>query len=77
MKKFSVLKKTLFVFAFICFFTVGATFAQPGEPGGGPGAGEDPVGAGVPLDGGSLLLLIAGVTYGAKQLKKKKEVVVE
>lgn len=62
---------------FIFTISIGVSLAQPGDPGGGPGAGEDPVGTGVPLDGGSLMLLIAGVTYGAKQLKKKKELIAE
>ena len=72
-----MLKKSLLALVFIFTISIGVSFAQPGDPGGGPGAGEDPVGTGVPLDGGSLLLLIAGVTYGAKQLKKKNEIVAE
>lgn len=36
------------------------TLAQPGDPPGGGGGGEVVGGAGVPLDGGVLSLLIAG-----------------
>jgi hypothetical protein len=43
---------------------ISVLMAQPGGPGGGPGGGDAPVGgAGIPLDGGALELLLAGVVY--------------
>ncbi len=71
MRKHSILKRiTLIVMIFILSSTI-STFAQgPGDPGGGPGGGDPPVGA--PLDGGALALLIAGAAYGIKSLYKKK-----
>jgi hypothetical protein len=63
-------KKQILVFLFLMFFSA-LIYAQPGLPGGDPsGEPGGPVGTGVPLDGGSLLMLIAGVAYGAKELKK-------
>ena len=74
MRKHSILKRiTLIVMVFILSSTI-STFAQgPGDPGGGPGGGDPPVGAGAPLDGGALGLLIAGAIYGVKSLRKKKK----
>jgi hypothetical protein len=39
--------------------------AQPGGPRGGPGGGDQQVGGGtgIPLDGGALELLLAGLAY--------------
>jgi hypothetical protein len=43
---------------------ISVLMAQPGGPGGGPGGGDPPVGgAGIPLDGGALELLITGIAY--------------
>lgn len=42
---------------------------QPPDPGtGGPGTGDIPVGGGSPIDGGLVLLISLGVTYGFKKL---------
>lgn len=38
---------------------------------GDPGAGDPPVGA--PIDGGAVVLLIAGAAYGVKKYKEKKQ----
>jgi hypothetical protein len=63
--------KLVAIFSFLLCSAI-TVYSQPSDPGGGPGGGDPPVGAGVPLDGGSLGLLIAGAIYGAKQLKNKK-----
>jgi hypothetical protein len=64
-------KKHILILLFIMFFST-LIYAQPGVPGGDPsGEPGGPVGTGVPLDGGSLFMLIAGVAYGAKRLKEK------
>jgi len=63
--------KLVAILTFILFSSI-AAYSQPGDPGGGPGGGDPPVGAGVPLDGGALGLLVVGALYGANQLKKKK-----
>jgi hypothetical protein len=62
-------KITTLLFA-ILFFGVLNLYAPPGEPGGGPGGGDPPVG--VPIDGGAIVLLIAGAAYGVKKLKNHK-----
>ena len=47
---------------------------HPNNGGGGPGAGNTPVGGGAPIDGGLSILLVLGAAYGSKkvfELKKK------
>jgi len=42
---------------------------QPPDPGtGGPGTGDIPVGGGTPIDGGLIVLVSLGVTYGIKKI---------
>jgi hypothetical protein len=68
--------KKIKLVAFLSFFLFSSItlFSQgPGDPGGGPGGGDPPVGTGVPLDGGSIALLVAGAAYGMKSLRKKKK----
>lgn len=73
MKKNTVIKKIVFVVFVLIATTILSINAQPVDPGGGPGGGDPPVGGtGVPLDGGALSLLIAGVIYGVKSLRKKR-----
>ena len=46
---------------------------QPPDPGtGGPGTGDIPVGGGSPLDGGLVLLISLGLTYGFKKIYSKR-----
>ncbi|NTW33211.1 MAG: hypothetical protein HGB12_11420 [Bacteroidetes bacterium] len=69
----STLIKTAFI---IIFFFIGLTaiMAQPGGPGGGPGAGDGTVGSGVevPINGGAIFMLIAGLVYGIIKLRGNK-----
>ncbi len=65
------MKKLISLFAVITIFGIMSLFAQPGGPGGGPGGGDPPVG--VPIDGGAAALLVAGAVYGARKLKKKRD----
>ena len=53
-------------------FFINDIFAdQPPDPGtGGPGTGDIPVGGGSPLDGGLVLLISLGITYGFKKVYK-------
>jgi len=70
---FKKIKLVLLFSSFLTISSIFSGFAQgPGDPGGGPGGGDPPVGTGVPLDGGALSLLIAGAIYGVKSLRKKK-----
>ena len=66
------MKKLTTLLAALLFFGLINLYAPPGDPGGGPGGGDPPVGTDVPIDGGAIVLLIAGAAYGAKKLKKKK-----
>lgn len=46
---------------------------QPPDPGtGGPGNGDIPVG-GSPIDGGLIILISLGITYGFKKVYKGKD----
>ena len=46
---------------------------QPPDPGtGGPGNGDIPVG-GTPIDGGLVLLISLGITYGVKKVYNNKD----
>ena len=64
------MKKITTVLVALLFFGVFNLYAPPGEPGGGP-VGEDPP-VGVPIDGGAVVLLIAGAAYGVKKLRSSK-----
>ncbi len=65
------MKKLTTILAALLFFGVFNLYAPPGDPGGGPGGGDPPVG--VPIDGGAVVLLIAGAAYGAKKIKEKRQ----
>ncbi|MCD4732060.1 MAG: hypothetical protein K8R74_15745 [Bacteroidales bacterium] len=53
-------------------FLINDVFAdQPPDPGtGGPGTGDIPVGGGSPIDGGLIVLISLGITYGFKKVYK-------
>ena len=60
------MKKSYKIALLIVLLTIqiSVLMAQPGGPGGGPGGGDPPVGgAGIPLDGGALELLLVGLSY--------------
>jgi hypothetical protein len=69
-KEHTDMKKLTTFLAALLFFGVFNLYAPPGDPGGGPGGGDPPVG--VPIDGGAVVLLIAGAAYGVKKIKDKK-----
>ena len=64
------MKKLTSLLAAIIFFGVFNLYAPPADPGSDPEVGDPPVG--VPVDGGAIVLLVAGAAYGAKKLKEKK-----
>jgi hypothetical protein len=68
MKKQTQIIKILVIL--IVIFTPMLLLAQ--SPVGTPGTGTDPEGA-APIDGGLSLLVAAGVGYGAKKLKERRE----
>jgi len=55
------MKKFVFT-ALLIFSTLNILLAQPGDPGGDPD---------IPITGGILYLLLAGIGYGAYHIKKK------
>ncbi len=54
--------KKFLITGMIVLTGIGAVFAQPGNPGGDPD---------IPITGGILYLLLAGIGYGAYHIKKK------
>lgn len=48
-----------------------AVFGQPFDPPGGPGGDPITDPAGVPIDGGLGLLIVAGIAYGGKKLHQR------
>ncbi|MCB2219692.1 MAG: hypothetical protein KQI35_04790 [Bacteroidetes bacterium] len=53
------------------FLAIGLQAQNPPHPNGGsvPGSGTNiPVGGGAPLDGGLIIMLIAGAAYGSKKI---------
>ncbi len=65
-KIFSTLIVTLIVL-FLPMMTIGQ-MRDPGNPGGGPGGGDDPIGGGAPVGSGIGVLLALGAAYGGKKL---------
>jgi hypothetical protein len=64
-----ITKRELLIVLLIAFSMI-TLYAQPGDPGGAP-TGGDPVVSTVPLDGGALELLMAGLAIiGFKKIKK-------
>ena len=59
-------KKKYILVALFTVFMLGGLYAQPGHGGGGDNGGE----FGVPIDGGIISLVVAGVAYGIKRSYK-------
>lgn len=77
MKNFNQFRKFLFALAILFAVTLGTVIAQTDPAGPGTDDPENegpPVGGGnVPLDGGAIFMLIAGVAYGIKRIKGKNK----
>lgn len=58
---------TILVFSLLAF----PQMMEPEDPGGDP-VGEDPLGGGAPLSGGTLVLTILGAAYGARKMYSKR-----
>jgi hypothetical protein len=77
--RIKIIITTFLIFTLLLFnpFVNTALSDLPPDPGtGGPGTGDIPVGGGSPLEGGLILLISLGVTYGFKKLysgRKEKE----
>jgi len=68
MKKLKYIKLIIAMIVFQVFsFTAFAQMMAPEDPGGEP-VGEDPIGGGAPLSGGTLILTILGAFYGVKKI---------
>ena len=65
----SIFKKFMPVVLFLCISL--PMFAPPGPPPGGDGGGEVVGGAAVPLDGGTIILLITGASILFAGSKRK------
>lgn len=72
MKKLNISKYLIIVLFF--FFTLSASgqMLEPDDPGGDP-VGEDPLGGGAPVSGGTLILISMGMAYGARKFYKLKK----
>ena len=74
-----MMKKRTLQILLIFFLSVTAVSSYSQMPGGNPddpglpGDGEDIDGEDVPLDGGVMLLLVAGAAYGYHKLRDNKE----
>ena len=74
------MKNILSILAFILLFVLSTSVALadegdnrgPGDPGGEP-TGEEPLGGGAPIGGGTIMLLAMGVAYGGKKLYNMKK----
>lgn len=68
-----IISTFLLLMAFIASPFLNDVFADlPPDPGtGGPGNGDIPVG-GTPIDGGLIVLISLGITYGFKKVYKGK-----
>ena len=77
MKKTKVFRIIVMV-SFVLILTVISVHAQPGDPPGGGGGGGPVGGAGVPIDGGFLSILLTGgllfSLFGKKNKKDEEEV---
>ena len=73
MKKFISIFTVLVISLFLSIPVSNAT--EPGEPPGGPGTGEEPIGGGAPIGGGTFILIALGAAYGGKKIYnyRKKE----
>jgi len=69
-----IISTFLLLMAFIASPFMNDAFAdQPPDPGtGGPGNGDIPVG-GSPIDGGLVILISLGMTYGFRKVYKGKD----
>lgn len=67
MKKTKYYKFLIIVLFSLFSITSYGQMLEPDDPGSDP-IGEDPLGGGAPLDGGVLLLISMGITYGGRKL---------
>ena len=71
-KKHTMKKKILSIFTILIitlFLTIPTVYAtNPPDPPGEPGGGDEPIGAGAPLSGGSLILIGLAIAYGGKKV---------
>ena len=66
MKKFISIFTVLVISLFLSIPAANAT--GPGEPPVGPGTGDDPIGGGAPIGGGTFILIALGAAYGGKKI---------
>ncbi len=52
----------------LSFAPLSLVMAQPGDPPGGSGSGDQPVGGNAPIGGGVLILTTLGLAYGGKKV---------
>lgn len=72
MKKFNITKYIVVALFFILSLSASGQMLEPDDPGGDP-VGEDPLGGGAPIDGGTLLLAGFGLVYGTRKYYKLKK----
>ena len=72
MKKKLIATVLTSLFIVISLVTLAGT-KEPGDPGGEPGTGDDPLGGGAPIGSGLVILLGLGAAYGSYKLHKKED----
>ncbi|NOX85321.1 MAG: hypothetical protein GXO86_05060 [Chlorobi bacterium] len=72
MKKSKYIKYLFIIlFQFFALVSIGQML-EPDDPGNDP-VGEDPLGGGAPVSGGTALLILLGTVYGAKKVYELKK----
>jgi len=66
------LKHSILIILIIFSTNVWGQIKEPGEPGGEPPSGEEPLGGSAPIGSGLLLLLGFSASYGSFKIIKKK-----
>jgi len=68
MKKYISFLTVLVVILFFAIAGLNAQSMAPSDPPGGPELGDEPIGGGAPISGGTLILIGLAAAYGGKKV---------